>query len=152
MPAIPRISPLYAVKEASFNTFKPSLFRHVTPRISIRFFAFSGSVRLISSVTFSPTIISVRDSTVAPFVSTVSMYFPFRSTATRSESSNTSFNLCVMMMMDFPAARMLRNTANNFSVSCGVKTAVGSSKIRISAPRYKTFTISTVCFWETDIS
>ena len=107
----------------------------VIPRISILFSGASGSVRLISSVTFSPTIISVSDSTVASAVSTVSMYFPFRRTATRSESSNTSFNLCVMIMMDFPAFRMLRSTANNFSVSCGVKTAVGSSKIRISAPR-----------------
>lgn len=45
-----------------------------------------------------------------------------------------------------------RRTLNSFSVSCGVSTAVGSSRIRISAPRYSTFTISTVCFWDTDIS
>ena len=101
---------------------------------------------------FFPTIISVSS---FPFVSpvlTVVTYSPLRRTATSSEISITSFNLWVMIIIALPSSRILRRTSKSFSVSCGVKTAVGSSRIRISAPRYKTFSISTVCFSETDIS
>ena len=38
------------------------------------------------------------------------------------------------------------------SISCGVKTAVGSSSISISAPLYSAFNISTLCCIPTDIS
>ena len=47
----------------------------------------------------------------------------------------TSLSLWVMMTMDFPSARMFRSTEKSFSVSWGVSTAVGSSRIRMSAPR-----------------
>ena len=57
-----------------------------------------------------------------------------------------------LMTIALPSSLIFRRTLNSFSVSCGVSTAVGSSRIRISAPRYSTFTISTVCFWDTDIS
>ena len=54
------------------------------------------------SSTRLPTIISVSEVTVASFVSTVPMYWPLRSTATRSDSSSTSLSLCVMMMIALP--------------------------------------------------
>ena len=78
---------------------------------------------------------SVRAWGLVSFVSTVAMYSPFRSTATRSEMAMTSFNLWVMMTMDLPSAFMFRRTWKSFSVSWGVRTAVGSSKISTSAPR-----------------
>ena len=56
------------------------------------------------------------------------------------------------MIIDFLSLRINLMTSNNLSFSCGVKTAVGSSKIKISTSRYKTFMISTVCFSDTDIS
>ena len=37
--------------------------------------------------------------------------------------------------MALPSARILRSTLKSFSVSCGVRTAVGSSRISVSAPR-----------------
>ena len=37
-------------------------------------------------------------------------------------------------IIDLLSSRILLRTSNNFSVSCGVKTAVGSSRISISAP------------------
>ena len=71
------------------------------------------------------------------FVSFVSMSpikWPFLSIATRSESSSTSCSLCVMMTTLLPSSRMFLSTAKSLSVSCGVSTAVGSSKMRMSAP------------------
>ena len=41
----------------------------------------------------------------------------------------------VIIMIDLPSSRMRRSTANSFWVSWGVSTAVGSSRIKISAPR-----------------
>ena len=87
------------------------------------------------SVIFSPTIISVREAGSVSAVSTQPIYSPFLRTATRSEIAITSLSLCVMMMMDLPSAFMARMTENSFSVSCGVSTAVGSSRMRMSAPR-----------------
>ena len=87
------------------------------------------------SVTAWPTIMSVRAWGLVSEVRTVPMYFPFRSTATLSDRAMTSWSLWVMMTMAFPSARMARRMAKSFSVSWGVRTAVGSSRIRISAPR-----------------
>ena len=66
--------------------------------------------------------------------------------------ASTSFSLWVMMITAQPFSRMPRRMLNSRSASCGVSTAVGSSKIRMRAPRYSTFRISTVCFSETLIS
>ncbi len=85
--------------------------------------------------TLCPTIMSVISWALVSFVAIWPMYCPLRRTATRSERSSTSCILWVMMIMALPSARMLRSTANSLSVSCGVRTAVGSSRIRISAPR-----------------
>ena len=151
IPATPSISPLYAVKVALSKVLTPSLFTQVTPCTSRRFRGLTGSGRSMFRLTFLPTIISVRDSSVASAVCTVPMYWPLRSTETRSDSASTSWSLWVMMMMEWPASRMLRRTAKRRSVSWGVRTAVGSSRIRMSTPRYRSLTISTVCFWDTDM-
>ena len=129
----------------------PSLSTQVTPSTTRRRSGFTGSGRSMFRLTFLPTIISVRDSSVASAVYTVPIYWPLRSTDTRSDSARTSWSLWVIIMMEWPASRMLRSTANSLSVSWGVRTAVGSSRIRISTPRYRSFTISTVCFWDTDM-
>ena len=55
-------------------------------------------------------------------------------------------------MMDFPSSLIFLKTLNSLCISEGVKTAVGSSRINISAPRYNTLIISKVCFSETDMS
>ncbi len=87
------------------------------------------------SVTDRPIIISVSFWGSVRLVGTSPTYCPFRSTATRSEMAMTSWSLWVMMTMDFPSARMFRSTSKSRSVSWGVSTAVGSSRIRMSAPR-----------------
>ena len=60
---------------------------------------------------------------------------PSRSTATRSATRSTSSSLWLMKTTERPAAASPRRTASSSSASCGVSTAVGSSRIRISAPR-----------------
>ena len=87
------------------------------------------------SVTVWPTIISVSFWGEVSQVATSPMYWPFRSTATRSDTSMTSWSLWVMMTRALPSAFMFRMTSNRRSVSWGVSTAVGSSRIRMSAPR-----------------
>ena len=57
-----------------------------------------------------------------------------------------------MIIIDLPSFFIFLKTLNNFSISLGVKTAVGSSRINVLAPLYKVLTISNVCFSETDIS
>ena len=49
----------------------------------------------------------------------------------RSAISSTSFSLWVMKMIDFPSAWRLRMIPNSSCASCGVRTAVGSSRMRI---------------------
>src|ERR1035437_2581168 len=55
-----------------------------------------------------------------------------------------------MKMIDRPSSASLRSRAKISSVSCGVRTAVGSSSTRILASRYRAFRISTRCCCPTD--
>ena len=103
-------------------------------------------------LTGRPTISSVSFFSLHSLVFTVSILRPFLRIVTRSLMESTSWSLCVIIMMAQPCSFILRRMANNLSVSCGVRTAVGSSRIRIWAPLYNTFKISTVCFSLTDIS
>ena len=53
-----------------------------------------------------------------------------------------SFSLCVISKTVVPCLRRPRSVSNRASVSAGVSTAVGSSRIRMWAPRYSVFRIS----------
>ncbi len=64
----------------------------------------------------------------------------------------TSFNLWVIKIIVLPCPFKELNILNNSSTSWGVKTAVGSSNISISAPLYSTFIISTLCCMPTETS
>ncbi len=57
-----------------------------------------------------------------------------------------------MNIMVFPFEVRLFNALNKSTVSCGVRTAVGSSKIIKFAPLTRVFIISTLCFIPTEIS
>ena len=135
MPAMPKISPLQAVKLTSSSLTVPSGSRTVSPSTMIRGLGFTGSGRSMFSVTGRPTIILVISWALVMLVSISPTNWPWRRIATRSDSSSTSCILWVMMTMAFPSSRILRRTANSLSVSWGVSTAVGSSRIRMSAPR-----------------
>ena len=60
---------------------------------------------------------------------------PCRMTTRRSVIARTSFSLWLMKMTPTPSAAMARIAANSPSVSCGVSTEVGSSRISTRAPR-----------------
>ena len=84
-----------------------------------------------------PTIISASSSfeVCAGVVSPTTL--PRRRTVIRSAISSTSSSLWLMNTMVLPDSRNRRRLPNSSGVSCGVSTAVGSSRIRISTPRYE---------------
>jgi hypothetical protein len=96
---------------------------------------FTGSGRAMDRSTARPTICSVSDRASASLVWTVPTTAPLRSVITRSEMASTSLSLWVMMMIAQPSSRILRRIVNSLSISCGVRTAVGSSRIRMREPR-----------------
>ena len=63
----------------------------------------------------------------------------------RSAIALTSLSLWVMKTIDLPDSFSDRMTASSSSVSCGVSTAVGSSRISRSTSRVSALTISTRC-------
>ena len=50
-----------------------------------------------------------------------------------------------MKITVLPSSAIARSVVNRTSASCGVSTAVGSSRMRMFASRYSAFTISTRC-------
>ena len=68
-------------------------------------------------------------------VFTVPTYLPLRSTVTRSDTSIISLSLWEMKRMLLPSRANSRMISISSSISWGVRTAVGSSKIRISLSR-----------------
>ena len=93
-----------------------------------------------------PTIISARSCDVTLLGSSTSpTVLPWRITVIASACLSTSSSLWEMKMIVAPSVVSSRNERNNSSTSCGTRTAVGSSRIRMLAPRYRTFRISTRC-------
>ena len=133
IPATQRISPLRTAKDTSFTACCPSCLEAM-----VRFFTSNtGSPGVFSGLstwklTFRPTIISDIASFEVSATSIVPIYFPFLSTLHRFATSLISFSLCVMNIMDFPSATSCFITFISSWISCGVNTAVGSSKIKIS--------------------
>ncbi len=72
---------------------------------------------------------------MASAVATVATFFPPRSTVTRSETAFTSWSLWEMKITVRPSSAIVRSVAKRASDSCGVSTAVGSSRIRIRESR-----------------
>ena len=70
---------------------------------------------------------------------------PRRITVIVSAMARTSRSLWVMKTIALPSSRSERITSISSSISCGVSTAVGSSKIRYLASLASAFKISTRC-------
>ena len=92
--------------------------------------------------TWRPTIASASASIEVSAIGVSSTTAPWRITVTSSHSAMISFSLCVISRIVVPRSRRPRSTTNSCSVSCGVSTAVGSSRIRMRAPRYSALRIS----------
>ena len=72
---------------------------------------------------------------VVAAVSTWATIRPPRMTETRSVAAMISRSLWVMRMTVLPCARSLRRMRKRWSASRGVSVPVGSSRMRMSAPR-----------------
>ena len=126
------ISPFLTLKETSLTALFPctllgtvicSTFRTVSP-------GFDGFL-LTEKLTFLPTIMRESSSLEVSLMLTVPMYFPLRRIVQRSATSMISLSLWVMKRMDFPSFARFFMIFISSSISCGVRTAVGSSKIRM---------------------
>ena len=146
-PATPTISPACRSSENSRSRTTPSLSRKPSPRACTSTAPRCTAVSACRPIaTLRPTIASASDSTLASAISQSCTTCPARITVTRSHSRITSLSLCVIRMIVVPAARSRPSTSNSCSVSCGVSTAVGSSRISTRAPRYSAFRISSRCW------
>ena len=144
-PATPRISPSRTSKETPRSTGTPLSLAARRSLTASTTGPGSAGPRWTRSNTFRPTMrvaMSPRE------VSAVAMHpttRPPRMTVTRSETAMTSLSLWVMKTMVLPRALRERRMSNSSAASPGARTAVGSSRIRISAPRYSTLRISMRC-------
>ena len=133
-PAMPTISPartesetpLTAGSPRSSSTWRSSTSSNTSP---------SGLAGVFSTCrrTSRPTIIRASPASVAPSRGTVSIVLPRRRTVIRSAISSTSFSLCEMKITDRPSRTSARRISKSSPASCGVRTAVGSSRINTSA-------------------
>ncbi len=82
-----------------------------------------------------PTIISASLRGVVRLGSAVPTVVPRRITVMSSATERTSPSLCEMKMTDRPSEVSSRRLSKSASTSCGTSTAVGSSRMRMRAPR-----------------
>ena len=87
--------------------------------------------------TARPTIACASCALLAPAAGSCATSLPARSTAMRWLTRSTSSSLWLMKMIASPCATSWPSVANSDSLSCGVSTAVGSSRIRMRAPRLR---------------
>jgi hypothetical protein len=95
--------------------------------------------------TSRPTIRCASVARSASAAGIVATSLPLRSTAMRCDTRSTSASLWLMKMIDKPSATSSPSVAKSDSDSCGVSTAVGSSRISTRASRVSAFRISTRC-------
>ena len=147
-PATPRISPLRTSSPTCARSGAPVGERSETSssaRPTSPGAAGSFSTR---SMTGRPTII-VASSSRLESAEACPTTLPRRMTVISSATAWTSRSLWVMKTMEVPAAASSFMTCMSSSVSCGVSTAVGSSRTRIFAPLERALTISTCCWTPT---
>jgi YD repeat-containing protein len=82
-----------------------------------------------------PTISSASCLGVVCFGSAEPTVVPRRMTVISSATDSTSPSLCEMKMTVRPSALSSRRLSKRASTSCGTRTAVGSSRMRVRAPR-----------------
>lgn len=82
-----------------------------------------------------PTISSASCLVVAVRGSAVPTVVPRRMTVISSATESTSPSLCEMKMTVRPSALSSRRLSKSASTSWGTRTAVGSSRMRVRAPR-----------------
>ena len=135
IPAIPTISPARTLKLKSLSPKTPLLF--FTFRCLVSKTTSPGACGPFSTLKFTsrPTIISAICCVDVSATLTVPIYFPRRNTLHSSATCLISFSLCVISKILFPSLISFCMISIKSSISCGVNTAVGSSKIKMFALR-----------------
>ena len=151
-PAIPRISRSRTFKLKSWRISFFSVVSAYTPETSRIFFlpSLERSYLIISKSL--PIIKLANRSLVVSAISTVPKYSPRRIILQRFATAIISLSLWVINKIVFPSAWRFLRIAKNSLISAGVKTAVGSSKIKMFASLYNILRISTLCCIPTLIS
>jgi hypothetical protein len=134
-PAMPRTSPRWIVKEMSSSTGRLWAGRMLSPSTSSTGTSVTVDSRVSGVGSSLPTISSASSRAVTEDGSTVSTVVPRRITVISSATCSTSSSLCEMNRMVSPSSLSSRRLSNSSSTSCGTRTAVGSSRMRIRAPR-----------------
>ncbi len=151
---MPTISPACSASDTSARRVTPSASRHSKP--SARSSTSPACTGLAPAMrprwTWRPTMACARPSRLVSATRACSTTLPPRMTVTASARAMISLSLCVMSRIVVPRSRKLRSVAKSCSVSCGVSTAVGSSRIRMRAPRTSAFRISRRWRWPTGSS
>ena len=142
-PAMAKISPARIEKETSLTTSKRCSFFTVKCSTQSTVSPKLGGFLCVSRLTLRPTIRSAISWIEVSATPRTSIRRPARSIAQRSAICLISRILCVISMMVLPSLRRSSMILSSASISWGVSTAVGSSKIMISALLYSIFRIST---------
>jgi len=145
-PARPTISPERSVRPTSCSRVTPSASRQRSPAASSRTsppIAWGRVSRPMA--TLRPIIAAASAATELSATAVSCTTRPARMTVTRWHSCITSFSLWVISRRVVPCVASRASTWNSACVSCGVSTAVGSSRIRIFAPRTSALRISSRC-------
>ena len=145
-PAIPRISPLRIVRLTWSRDILVLCFlwRHTSLRLKAVSPA-ADSLISLPALSSRPIMQADSSSGVVSSVTRLLTFRPSRSTVTRSLISMISPRRWVMIMIPYPSSRSRFKTPKKFSVSWGVSTPVGSSRINRLTSRYRAFRISTLC-------
>lgn len=138
-PAMPSTSPLWMVNPTSSSRMRS------TPSGSTAASRRPATLSIASSVTVDsrvsgegsslPTISSASCLAVVCAGSALPTVVPRRMTVISSATESTSPSLCEMKMTVRPWDFSPRRFSKSASTSCGTRTAVGSSRIRMRAPR-----------------
>ena len=134
-PAIAKTSPPRTEKLTFFTTEKPSRFFTVRFCTSKTVLPNFGSAFSTVKFTSRPTMRFAIVFVLVSATSKTSMSFPLFKIAQRSATCLISSSLWVIRIIVFPLSLSPRIISKRKLISCGVSTAVGSSKIRISASR-----------------
>ena len=144
-PAMPTISPARTVKLTPLTRVTPAPSRTVRRSTSSTGAPGRAGPFSTRSSTLRPTISSASSSVEVSAVRRLATMAPWRITETLSVAAMISRSLWVISTTVRPWSRRLRRMRNRWSASCGVRTPVGSSRIRMWAPRNSALRISTRC-------
>ncbi len=143
-PAMQTTSPLRTSRSTLSTTAWPVSERTVRPRTS-RTTSFGAAAALSTfRLTARPTIM-VASSVSESVGSAEPTTLPRRMTVIRSATALISRSLWLIITTERPLALSWRMISSSSSVSCGVSTAVGSSRMRIWASLTRALMISTRC-------